>query len=363
MQPSSHERLRSLDALRGFDMLWIVGGGEVLRAVAKSSDSSVLAWMSAQTEHPEWNGFTFWDLIFPLFLFLAGVSLPFSFGKRIERGDTRVRIGLHVLRRGLVLVLLGLVYNGLLKFEWSSLRCASVLGRIGLAWMFAAWISLRTSWRGQLAWAIALLLGYWAAMSWIPVAGFGAGNLEPGATLADWFDRAFLPGRLYRTVRDPEGLLSTVPAIATALFGVLAGTWLRECTSSGARKTVVLAAGGLVCLALGALWNLAFPINKNLWSSSFVMWTSGWSLLLLAIFYHIIDVRGFVRWSFPLAVIGTNAITIYLLERFGDFEGLSKLLLAEPEKHFHPVLIAALPLGLEWLVLYWMYRRKLFLRV
>jgi predicted acyltransferase len=360
---AAEPRLRSLDALRGFDMMWIIGSREILTALSQSNDSAALRWLSAQTEHAEWNGFTFWDLIFPLFLFLAGVSTPFSFAKRLEHGDSRARIAAHAVRRGLTLVLLGLVYNGLLAFDWEHLRYPSVLGRIGLAWMFAALITLVTTTRGRIAWIVALLLGYWAALMWIPVPEFGAGNLEPGATLTDWVDRTLLPGRLYRVVRDPEGILSTVPAIATALFGVLAGEWLRAPKKSGLANAAGLAGAGLALLALGKLWSLSLPLNKNLWTSSFVLWTAGWSALALAAFYYVIDVLGFVRWSFVFVVIGVNAITIYMAERFVDFAAIAAIVFGPQKQHIHPALFAALPLAIEWVLLYVLYKKRLFLRI
>ncbi len=360
---TTNDRLRSLDALRGFDILWIVGGREILQAWAQSSDSSVARALVEQTEHTPWNGFTAWDLIFPLFLFLAGVSTSFSFAKRTERGDSRAKLALHTLRRGLVLVVLGLVYNGLLAFDWKTLRCASVLGRIGLAWMFAAWIALAVERRGRIIAIVALLAGYWALLEFVPVPGGASGGLELGANLADWIDQHFLPGRLHRETHDPEGLLSTLPAIATALFGILAGDWLRSVKSSELAKVGGLALAGLALLALGALWNLEFPINKNLWTSSFVLWTAGWSALLLALFYWTFDVLRFDRTSMVLSVIGANSIAIYLAARFVDFAVVSASIFGAAKPRVHPVLFAALPLAIEWAIFAILYRKKLFLRV
>src|SRR5262245_49644533 len=178
----STTRLHSLDALRGFDMLWIVGGSEVVAALAKDREQGLLHWIESQTHHVPWNGFVFWDLVFPLFLFIAGVALPFSLAARLERGDSRAHLRAHAVFRGLALVGLGLVYNGLLTFDFAQLRCASVLGRIGLAYLGAALVCLSTGRRGQVLWIAALLLGYWAALTWVPVPGIGAGVLEPGKT-------------------------------------------------------------------------------------------------------------------------------------------------------------------------------------
>ena len=249
--PPPPRRLRSLDALRGFDMVWIVGGREVVVALAAATGWAWLRWIEGQCEHAEWNGFTLWDGIFPLFLFLAGVSMPLSFAKRRAAGATTRDLALHALRRGLTLVALGVVYNGLLGFDFATLRTASVLGRIGLAWMLAAWIVLATGVRGQIAWAAGILLGYWAALTLVPVPGQGASSLEPGRTLADWLDRALLPGRLHREVRDPEGLLSTLPAVVNALAGSWTGLWLARTDRGGDGKAIVIAIAGAAALAAG----------------------------------------------------------------------------------------------------------------
>ena len=356
-------RLRSLDALRGFDMFWIVGGNAVFAAWAGANDWKVLDWIAGQLHHAEWDGFTFWDLIFPLFLFIAGVAMPFSLTRRVDAGADRAALRRHVVRRGLTLVLLGMVYNGLFELDFAQQRYPSVLGRIGLAYLGAGLIVLHTQARGQVLWIVGLLLGYWAALAWIPVPGFGAGDLRPGHTLTDWIDRQLIPGRLHREVRDPEGLLATLPAVGTALLGVLSGHWLRRPEPSGTRKALVLFIAGALCLGLGALWERLLPLNKNLWSSSFVLWTGGWSLLLLASFYLVIDVWGWRRWSFFFVVIGMNAITIYMLAAFVDFQGVAEVLFAPARERLHPALFAGGGLALAWALLYWMYRRRLFLRI
>ena len=355
-------RLVSLDALRGFDMFWITGGGGLVAAWGASQDHTVVRWVQGQTQHVEWHGFTLWDLIFPLFLFLAGVSMPLSFAKRRERGATREDLLRHALVRGFSLVGLGLVYNGLLRFDWETLRWGSVLGRIGLGWMGAALCVLYLSRRGQWMVFAGVLLGYWAALSWIPVPGFGAGNLAPGATLTDWIDRQLLPGRLYREVRDPEGLLGTLPAVCTALAGVFAGRFLTSTPDTG-RRLGGLALAGAAALALGWLWHQVFPINKNLWSSSFVLWTAGLSLWLLGLFHLWVDVWGFRRLAFPFVVIGMNPILIYMLQGFVPFDELGALILGGAERRVHPVIFAGSGLLLRWLVLYGCYRRGWFLRV
>ena len=367
-QPGS-DRLLSLDALRGFDMFWIVGGREVFLALLALMvgkqwlvTPDQLAWFTAELHHPEWNGFTFYDLIFPLFIFLTGVSMPFALAKRVARGDSTFQLYWKVTRRAVLLVLLGLICQGLLKFDFANLRCASVLGRIGLAYFFAALISFHTSTRGRVAWIVVILLGYWAAMMLIPVPGFGAGNLQPGQTLADWIDRRFLPGKLYKIVRDPEGILSTIPAIATCLLGVLAGQWLRESRRSGLVRAAALLIAGAVCLLLGGLWSQSFPLNKNLWTSSFVLWAGGWSLLLLGLFYLVIDVWGWKKWAFFFAVIGVNAITIYVGHDFIDFPAVGQLIFSRAPI-YKALLLPSATVATEWLFLYVLYRSRIFLRL
>lgn len=359
-------RLVSLDALRGFDMFWIIGGDEIVHEGAKLTSWGWLEWLDGQLHHPEWHGFAFYDLIFPLFLFLAGVAMPYSFEKRLARGDSKQELVRHVIIRGLVLVLLGMVYNGLLRFDWETMRYPSVLGRIGLAYLLAALIVLNTKWRGRLLWFVGLLLGYWAALKFIPVPGFGAGDLAPGHTLTDYLDRLLIPGRLHEGDRDPEGLLATIPAIATALAGAMTGHFLKHTPHEGAAKAALMAAAGLVCLALAWLWNFDFPINKNLWTSSFVLHCAGWSLLLLAVFYLVIDVWRFQSWAFFFVVIGSNSILIYMTQKMVDFQHTSEFLFGGVLGHtgnLQPLLSAIAYLAVEWALLYLLYRKRIFLRV
>lgn len=360
------ERLVSLDALRGFDMFWIVGGESIAHAAASLTGWTWLVWLSGQMHHPEWNGFALYDLIFPLFLFIAGVAMPFSFDKRLTRGDSRRQVYRHVVLRGLLLVLLGMIYNGLLNFDWATMRYPSVLGRIGLAYLFAALIVLNTGMRRQLVWILALLVGYWAALKFIPVPGYGAGDLAPGHTLTDYLDRLLIPGHLYNGDRDPEGLLGTVPAIATALFGAVTGQFLKNARFGGYAKAGAMVAAGFVCLGLARLWNLDFPINKNLWSSSFVLHCAGSSLLLLSMFYLIIDVWRLRAWTLALVVIGCNSIFIYMAQEFINFEYTTHCLFDGILKYtgvLQPLLWSIAVLTVKWLLLYWLHRKRVFFRV
>lgn len=363
-------RLHSLDALRGFDMFWIVGGEGIFHAFAELTGWSVAIWASTQLDHAAWDGFRFYDMIFPLFLFIAGVAMPFSLGKRIERGDDKHKLMIHVIRRGLVLVVLGIIYNnGLFQMPWSEMRYPSVLGRIGLAYLLAGLIFLNTGIRGQVFWFVGLLLGYWAALMWIPVPGFGAGQLTVDGSLVAYVDRLLVPGKLYLEVHDPEGLLSTIPAISTALLGAFAGHLLRNGfgVTDKHRHVFLLAVAGVICLAVGQLWNLAFPINKNLWTSSFTVYAGGWSLLLLALFYGIIDVWGKQKWALFFVVIGMNSITAYMAGALIDFGYTTNFFFGGLLQHVvepaRMVLWWICFIVIEWVCLYYLYRKKLFLRV
>lgn len=369
-------RLQSLDALRGFDMCWIISGEFIVHAWAKATDNPVVGWMSSQLHHSDWNGFTFYDMIFPLFIFIAGVSMPYSFAAQLARvgGDSAVakkKMYKALLKRTVILILLGMVVNGLLQWKgYEYTRFASVLGRIALSCFFAALIFLNYSLRGQMIWCLALLIGYWAAMMLIPVPGFGAGVLTPEGNLAAWVDRMLLPGKLHRKVYDPEGLLSTIPAIATALLGVFTGQFLQWQSAkwSAIRKVGALAITGIALLLLGKLWGLVFPINKIMWTSSFVLYAGGWSLLLMAVFYGVIDVVGLKKWSLPFTWIGLNSILIYMaVHGIINFESTSQFLFGGLIKYapeiWQPVWLWTGVAFIQLALLYFLYRKKWFLKV
>lgn len=364
------KRIVSLDALRGFDMFWIIGGDRLLKALVLALGlEGTHQVVSGQLTHAPWHGFRAYDLIFPLFLFIAGVTMPFALGRRLEKGVPRSRIYISIVRRGFLLVLLGCIYNGLLNFDFVNQRYLSVLGFIGLSWMFAALIFVNTSWKGQLAWCIGLLLGYWAALMWVPVPGCGAGNLEMEGNLIGYIDRMLVPGKLYRGHFDPQGLFSVISGTATALMGAITGCLLcgAKEKSERIRAFWCLLGAGIGCVLIGLLWNRYFPINKEMWTSSFTVFTGGLSLLLLSIFYLVIDVFGFKKWAFPFVLIGLNPITIYMAAKvinFGHitnflFEGVSRCL----GGHWGDLLWAFFFVLTELIFLYVLYRKKIFLKV
>jgi predicted acyltransferase len=362
------QRLYSLDALRGFDMFWIMGAEEIFHALYNATGSSFWGAISNQFTHPDWNGFHFYDLIFPLFLFIAGVATPYSVGRELEKGKTKNEVLLRVIKRGLLLVLLGIIYNnGLQLRPLADIRYGSVLGRIGLAYMFANIIYIYAKETAQIVWFAGILIGYWLLLKFNSAPGYSRGDLTMQGNFASYLDRSILPGKLYLGIHDPEGVVSTLPAIATGLLGILAGRFIKNGTVTGNRKAFRLAMTGAIFIVLAQIWNLDFPINKNLWTSSFVLQVGGISLLLLALFYYIIDVLGYVKWAFFFRIIGMNSILIYMSGRFIDWEyttnGFFKWLGQLIGNPFNAVVLAMCYVAIKWAFLYFMYRKKVFLRV
>jgi predicted acyltransferase len=366
--PAAPARLLSIDALRGFDMFWIIGGEGLVVALAEWADWPFKQQVEAQLEHVPWDGFHFYDLIFPLFLFVVGAVLPFSLTSHRQKGESTLRLYGRILRRTVLLFALGLLYNNALQLDFEGLRLAGVLQRIAICYGIAALIVLHVGWRGQALTAAALLLGYWALLAFVPAPGFAPGDYTKEGNLPGYVDRTYLPGKIYEEYYgygDNEGLLSTIPAVATALLGALAGQWLRSGAAPG-RKVLGLIIGGVACLAVGYGWGFIFPIVKNLWTSSFVLFAGGWSLLLLALFYGVIDALGFRWWAFFFVVIGSNAIVIYIAPKIVSFEYTAHFLFGGLVKHsgsFAPVAVPLSVLTVEWLFLLLLFRKKLFLRV
>ena len=365
---SAPKRLLSIDALRGFDMLLIAGGGSFLVQLDGKTGISAIDWMAGQLTHPAWNGFTFYDFIFPLFLFIAGVSLTFSLNKGKALGMTKTTLYRKTFVRMLVLILLGILYKNapVPFFEPSQIRYGSVLGRIGIATFVATFLYLNFDFYKRLAIAIFILLLYYAALFLIPVPGFGAGDLSFEGNLVGWFDRTFLPGILKQEIFDELGLLTQIPALCLTIFGTLAGEILSRAWLD-TKKLKFLAIAGVSAILLGLLWGLHFPINKHLWSSSFILLTSGMSFLFLLLFYLIIDVWKIKKWAFFFQVIGLNSLTIYFAYSFINFPFTSEKLFAGlyaplPEE-WHGVFQTFGAFLLVWLFLYILYRLKIFVKV
>jgi predicted acyltransferase len=303
--------------------------GATIAAMILVNDPGSWGHIYPPLEHAEWNGWTPTDLIFPFFLFIVGVSMTLSFASRIARGVTPGALAIHVVRRSALIFAIGLFLNGFPEFDFSSIRIMGVLQRIALCYLVAGLLylatferkpsiegpaSVRANFRVTAAVAVALLIGYWALMTFVPVPGYGAGHLGKDDNLGAYVDRTLLGGHLWSesVTWDPEGFLSTLPAIASLLFGILAGEWLRSNRRAG-RKALGLAAAGLALLIAGRLLHPYFPINKNLWTSSFVLFTGGFAMLALAACFWVVDTRAWRAWTGPFLVFGMNAILAYAL--------------------------------------------------
>ena len=366
-KPVSKERLHSLDVLRGFDMFWIIGGGALIGALAKFTDWSWLNVLAEQTHHAAWNGFRAWDLIFPLFMFISGVAIPFAITSKLEKGVARPELFKKVFRRMILLVVFGIVYNGVLQKGFPDMRAASVLAQIGISYFFASLIVIYTSSvKPRIFWLIGILGGIAILQLLIPVPGFGAGVITPEGSINAWIDQHFLPGKLIYGTYDPEGILCIISATSVTLMGSLAGNILRNKNASPHRKAGILVLSGLGLVLLALALSPVYPIIKKIWTVPFNLLTSGLSLLLLSIFYFIMDVKGWRKGTFFFRVIGLNSITIYLGGRIIDFYYTSEFLLgwlAKPAGEFGPVVIITGMIIAEWLFLYYLYKNKIFLRV
>lgn len=366
-QKKKDVRLMSLDALRGFDMLFIMGlAGWVVAVCDFFPELGFMQWLSGQMEHVKWNGLTHHDTIFPLFLFVAGISFPFSFAKQRASGASMQSIYYKIIKRGIVLVFLGCVYNGLFRLDFENMRYASVLGRIGLAWMFAALLFVNFKTSVNVIIAIVILVGYWLLLWLVPDASdpYSLENNLVGA-----IDRVMLPGRLNEGIFDPEGLFSTLPAIVTALLGMFTGqlVQLSEEKCSGNKKVIYMLIGAIALILIGWAWSYVFPINKKLWTSTFVCVVAGYSLFSFALFYYIIDVKGYARWSFFFRVVGLNSITIYLAQRIVNFGQISDFFLGGLALKCPETLGAFISISgyiaVCWLFLYFLYKKKIFFKV
>jgi len=363
------DRLLSLDALRGFDMLWIIGAGALSIVLSKVTNWQWLDWWAAQQHHSHWDGFHFEDLIFPLFMFISGVAIPYAILRKLKKGIPKSALAKKIIRRGLILIVLGWVYNGIFQLQFSdpAFRFASVLGQIGLAYLFAGLIVLYTRhYSFRLIWLAGILVGYAVIQLFVPVPGIGAGVLTPEGCINGYIDRMLLPGRLYGGTFDPEGLLSIVSATGITLMGALAGEVLRNKKWNGYQKVLLLTLSGIFGILLALILQPYYPIIKKAWTTTFNLFAGGISFLLLALFYLIIDVWRFRKWAFFFQVIGLNSITIYIGAYIIDFGHISKYFLGGLSRitgDWGNVIFWIGVITAEWLFLLYLYRKKIFLRV
>lgn len=300
-KPAASGRLLSLDVFRGLTIALMI-------VVNTPGNNEAYA----QLDHAAWNGCTLTDLVFPFFLFIVGVSIVFSLSKRLAEGRT-AGLTAQLFKRALIIYALGMVLNAIPNYHPATIRLLGVLQRIAICYFFGSLLFLKTGLKTQIGLAAGALLGYWLVMTYIPVPGVGAGVLTREGSLASWLDRAVLGAHTYRSgVYDPEGILSTVPALATTLLGMFTGRWLRAAKGQADALRGLLGAGA-VSAGLGWLWSLAFPLNKALWTSSYVLWTGGLALWLLALCYWLIEMKGIKAWGRPFEIFGVNAIAAYML--------------------------------------------------
>lgn len=348
-------------------MFFIMGFSSLVVAICKLFPDGGSCFLAQQMGHTSWDGLTHHDIIFPLFLFISGMTFPFSLAKSREKGLSRRQIFLKTLSRGLILIGLGIVYNGFFQFQFDTMRFYSVLGRIGLAWMLAAWLYMCCGKKTRIILAAAILVGYNLLLLIPAPDAAGASSLGMEGNIVGYVDRLLMPGHLLnkKVGFDPEGLLSTLPAIVTAMLGQFTGEFVKE--SPAQRKTLWMLVGAAALVAIGLVWSTWLPVNKKLWTSSFTLVVGGISLAHFALFYWLIDVKGWNKWAFFFEVIGLNSITIYLLQKIVPFAEINRFFLGGlaglcPEP-VGKVVFAVGYIFWSWLLLWFLYKKKVFLKV
>jgi len=373
-----HDRVASVDALRGFSMIWLVGGEGAALALGEmlKSGGPLLRGLgniiTHQFEHAPWQGFRFWDLVFPLFIFVTGIAVVFALSDKKADPEQRRKAYGHIVIRAAVLFLLGVLFYGGAGEPWPEIRLAGVLQRIALCYLFAALLFMHLQWRGIIAVIAVVLIGYWILLTFVPVPGLGVATYQNDVNLANWIDRNYLPGKKFDGLTDPEGLLSTLPAIATCLFGVLAGLFLQYERVAPVRKAYTFMMAGIALLLIGYVWGLEFPIIKAIWTSSFVLVTAGYSAVLLGAFYLVMDVWGHQRWATVFKWIGTNALFLYFINGVAGFEPFAKRLVGGSISQFFDQAIApgagrfvlhCVALLIAIALARYLYKRRIFIRV
>ena len=367
---SAPQRLLSLDALRGFDMIFILGFAGVVSGLASWVFGGDGGWLAEQMRHAEWVGFRHHDTIFPLFIFLAGVSYPFSCAASRAKGLSTSAIVWKATRRMFALVLLGLVYNGILSFDFANQRWPSVLARIGIAWYGAAMLHLFVrSFKARAVIAVLLLVGYWALCFFLvaPDAPDGTGPFSDAGCFVGYVDRLLLPGKFAGRYFDAEGIMSVISAVPLAMAGMFAGELVRTNSASGGRNALILAGAAAAFAVATFAWMPWCPVIKRMWTPTFITASVAYSCAMFALFYWVVDVRRWRWWVFPFQIVGMNAIAAYMFRRIVPVEPIAKFIFGGLVS-FAPdagakMLNAAASLAVIWLFLWFLHRKSIFLKV
>jgi predicted acyltransferase len=368
-QEKVKSRLLSLDALRGFDMLWIIGGSGIVNALAKNIDAGWMKALDLQMTHVTWNGFHFYDLIFPLFMFISGIAIPYSVKSTLGKNPSKSKLLLKVFKRMVILVILGMLYNGVFKDGFENARYASILAQIGIAYFVASVIYMYSkSLKANLLWLAGILLGVSVLQLFVPVPGIGAGVFTPEGSMNGYIDRLYLPGRLayFNGIFDALGILSVVSAIGITIMGIVAGRILQNSKLSEYRRTALLGAIGIILILIAVALSPVYPIIKVCWTTTYNFLAGGISFILIALFYLVIDVWGYQRWSFFFRVIGMNSLFIYLLGRIVPVDVITGFFVGwiiKPMGGAGEVIGALAIVAAEWLLLWFMYKKKVFVKV
>ncbi len=361
------ERLLSLDALRGFDMFLIIGGGEMIRAFCSGHVNSFTEAIAKQANHTAWEGFTFWDIIMPLFMFIVGAAMPFSFAKRISLGHGKTKLFTHVVIRVAILWVLGMmVQGGLLKYDMSQLQIYSnTLQAIAAGYLISSILILNFSIIVQVMATAGLLISFWMIMRFVPFADQAAGVLEPTNNIARYVEQV-CAGRFFYDASNYTWFLSSITFGATVMLGVFAGFLLKSNKLGMYKKFLMLVCTGIGLTAGGLIWSIWFSIIKLIWTSSFVLYSGGLCYFLLAAFYLVIDIWGFKKWAFGFVVIGANAIAAYMMAELFDFRLIGNIFVAGLERFVGPwfgFVQSAAAFVVLWMILLWMYRKKTFIKI
>lgn len=368
INPSDHntesQRLMCVDALRGFDMLWIIGGAEVLVSLGKATGSGCMKNVGIHFDH-SWGQFHFYDLIMPLFLFIVGVVMPISFGNRLRRGSTKKTLYRHIIKRVIVLYILGLIASGhLLTFDITKIHLwTDTLHAIAAGYLVSSILILEASRKVQMIITSSLLILYWVIMAFIPIPGHGAGVFEPEVNLAIYVDNLVLGH--WQEGAGWTYIITNMTFVCSVMLGVFAGQILQS-NLRQMRKAGLLALIGASCVIAGKIWGIWFPVIHHLWTSSLVLYAGGISFLLLAFFYLVIDIWGFKKWSFPFVVIGMNAITVYVATHLFDFTLIGNVFVGGLLRFLgngSDFVEASASLAVVWLIMYWMYRQKILIKI